>query len=98
MRRHIAAFLAVAGGLVALNWALGGYWWSLWVAAAWGAALAVHALILRSRAADEDWAEARAADLHSKSYDASHIDSIADRYKGDAPPGEAPPAGKDKAG
>jgi hypothetical protein len=64
---------------------------------AWGAALAVHALILRSRAVDEEWAEARAADLHSKSYDASHIDSIADRFKEDAP-GDAPPPGKDRPG
>ena len=85
---HLTAYLAGAGSLIVANFILGGYWWALWVAAAWGAALAVHYLIYRSNVANEGWAEERAADLRSKSYDASHIDSIAERYNAEKP---APP-------
>ena len=38
--------------------------------------LAVHYLIHKSRTVDENWVEERTADLHSKSYDAGHIDRI----------------------
>ena len=44
--------------------------------------LAVHYLIHKSRTVDESWVEERTADLHSKSYDASHIDRIADDHGG----------------
>ena len=40
----------------------------------------MHYLAYKARTTDERWAEERAADLRSKSYDASHIDSIAERY------------------
>jgi len=39
--------------------------------------LAVHYLVHKTRTVDERWAEDRAAELHSKSYDAGHIDQIA---------------------
>lgn len=39
--------------------------------------LAVHYLIHKAMTVDEAWVEERAADLHSKSYDAGHIDQIA---------------------
>ena len=39
--------------------------------------LGVHYLIHKARTVDETWVEERTADLHSKSYDASHIDRIA---------------------
>ncbi len=39
--------------------------------------LAVHYLIHKARTVDESWVEERTADLHSKSYDAGHIDQIA---------------------
>lgn len=55
-------------------------------------AFAGHYLIYKARTVDERWVEQRAADLHSKSYDASHIDSIAERY--DVKPAE--PAEKPK--
>jgi len=38
---------------------------------------AVHYLVHKSRTVDESWVEERTADLHSKSYDAGHIDRIA---------------------
>jgi hypothetical protein len=34
---------------------------------------------------DEGWAEERIADLHSKSYDAHHMDSIIERYDAKPP-------------
>lgn len=37
----------------------------------------MHYLIHKSTTVDENWADERIADLHSKSYDASHIDRIA---------------------
>ena len=40
--------------------------------------LAVHYLIYKARTVDESWVAERAADLHSKSYDAHHIDRIAE--------------------
>ena len=40
--------------------------------------LAVHYLIHKSRTVDDAWVEERTADLHSKSYDAGHMDQIAE--------------------
>lgn len=40
--------------------------------------LAVHYLIHKSGTVDERWVEERTADLHSKSYDAGHMDQIAE--------------------
>ena len=70
-----------SAALVGANWLTGGPWWSIWLLAIWAVTLAVHYLIYRARTVDEGWAEERAADLRSKSYDASHIDSIAERYE-----------------
>ena len=66
--------------LAGANWLSAGSRWAFWPIAAWSVALAVHYLAYRARSTDERWAEERAADLRSKSYDASHIDSIAERY------------------
>ena len=66
------------------NWLTAGSWWAFWPLAAWSVALLVHYLIYKSRTVDESWAEERTADLHSKSYDASHIDRIAEDYGGKA--------------
>jgi hypothetical protein len=69
-----------------------GSWWSFWPIVLWAMAFAAHYLIYKARTVDDRWVEERAADLHSKSYDASHIDSIAERY--DVKPAE--PAEKPK--
>ena len=47
----------------------------------------MHFLVHKALTSDERWVEERTEDLRSKSYDASHIDSIATRYgaKGDEP-------------
>ena len=40
----------------------------------------MHFLVHKALTSDERWVEERTEDLRSKSYDASHIDSIATRY------------------
>lgn len=76
-RRHAGAYALVACVLTGANWYTGAPWWSFWPLAAWGVVLAVHYLIYKARSVDEAWVEERTADLHSKSYDAGHIDQIA---------------------
>ena len=68
--------------MIAANWFTGAPWWSFWPLAAWGVVLAVHYLVHKARTVDEDWVEERTADLHSKSYDAGHIDRIAGDHGG----------------
>jgi 2TM domain-containing protein len=87
-RLHAGIYAAVACALVAANWFTGGAWWSFWPLAAWGVALTVHYLIYKAKTVDESWAEERIADLHSKSYDAHHIDRIAEDFGGKAPDSE----------
>ena len=82
LRRHAWAYVAAACALITANWFTGAPWWSFWPLAAWGVALGVHYLIYKARTVDEAWAEERTADLHSKSYDASHIDRIAADHGG----------------
>jgi len=74
--------------LAGANGLTGGPWWSFWPIAAWGVAFGVHYLVYKARTTDERWAEERAADLRSKSYDAQHIDMIAGRH--DAKPSQKP--------
>lgn len=76
-RRHAWAYAVAACALIAANGYTGGTWWSFWPLAIWGVAFAVHYLIYKARTVDESWVEGRTADLHSKSYDAGHIDQIA---------------------
>lgn len=79
-RLHAWAFVLGNAALNVTNWLNAGAWWAFWPLAAWSVVLAAHYLVHKSRSVDQRWAEERAADLHSKSYDASHIDSIAERY------------------
>jgi hypothetical protein len=48
----------------------------------------VHYLVHKTRAVDERWVDERTADLHSKSYDAGHIDRIVADQRGKAGAGE----------
>ncbi len=86
LRLHAGIYVACAGVLTAVNWATGSGWWSFWPVAVWGVALGVHYMIHKSRTVDEAWVDERTADLHSKSYDASHIDDIAGRAREAGPP------------
>ena len=87
-RLHLGTFVVVNLALHAANWLAGGDWWAFWPLAAWGLVLGVHYLIDKSRRVDQRWVQERADDLRSKSYDASHMRSIAERYKvnGTEPP------------
>lgn len=79
-RRHAWTYAAGACVLGIANWFTGAPWWSFWPLAIWSVALAAHYLVQKSRKVDAAWVEERTADLHSKSYDAGHIDRIvADR-------------------
>ncbi|MGQ0511171.1 MAG: 2TM domain-containing protein [Betaproteobacteria bacterium] len=77
---HRLAFGTGVALLSLANWLSGLPWWSFWPIAAWSTIFGVHYLIHKARSTDERWVEERVADLHSKSYDAGHIDSIATRY------------------
>jgi type VI protein secretion system component VasK len=81
IRLHTGVYVACAGVLIAVNWATGGGWWSFWPLGVWGVALGVHYMVYKTRSVDEAWVAERTADLHSKSYDAGHIDDIADRAR-----------------
>jgi hypothetical protein len=85
-RRHAWIFAAVAALLVIGNLLFGEGWWSFWPLAAWGVVLGVHYLVHKARRVDEAWVKERADDLHSKSYDAGHIDTIRKDAAGKAPP------------
>lgn len=76
---HVHAWAFVTGVCVlsAANWLTGGPWWSFWPLGAWALVFAAHYLVSKSRSVDERWAEERTAEVHAKSYDVSHIDSIA---------------------
>jgi len=39
--RHVVTYVFIVGGLALLDWATGGGWWVQWVAAIWGAFLAL---------------------------------------------------------
>lgn len=74
--RHAWAYAAGACVLSVANWFTGAPWWSFWPLAIWAVALGAHYLVQKSRKVDAAWVEERTADLHSKSYDAGHIDRI----------------------
>jgi len=42
----------------------------------------VHYLVYKAKTVDSAWVAERTADLHSKSYDAGHIDRIAEDFGG----------------
>jgi 2TM domain-containing protein len=90
-RIHAVAFVAGVIGLATADYLISKSWWSLWPIVLWSVAFAAHYFFRKARSVDENWAQERAADLHSKSYDASHMDSIAKRYdeKTPEPPEES---------
>jgi hypothetical protein len=79
------AYAAVAGVLSVANWFTGAPWWSFWPLAGWGVVLAGHYFLHKTRTVNEAWVEERTADVHSKSYDAGHIDRIAADQKDPKP-------------
>ena len=82
-RWHAWAYAAGASALVLANVLTGSGWWSFWPLAVWSVALAIHYLFHKARSVDDSWVAERTADLHSKSYDVSHIDRIAESQRTD---------------
>ncbi len=62
-----------------------------WFGIGWTIVVAVHFLIVKAMNVDEDWGEARAYKLRSKTYDHKHIDQIVDSAV-DGDPAEDPSA------
>lgn len=83
-RIHVRAFCVGVAALAFANWLSAGPWWSIWPILAWSIVLGGHYMVFKARTVDDAWVEGRVADLHSKSYDASHIDSIAERHEAGA--------------
>jgi hypothetical protein len=82
LRLHFWAFVLGNLALNATNAFAGSGWWAFWPLVLWGAVLAAHYFVDKSRRVSERWAAERAQDLRSKSYDRAHIDSIQARYDG----------------
>ena len=80
-RIHARAFVAGVFVLGLADFLTPGFW-SFWPIGLWALAFAGHYLIYKARTVDENWVEERTADVHAKSYDASHIDRIAEDYGG----------------
>jgi hypothetical protein len=88
-RWHAWAYAAGASALVLANVLTGSGWWSFWPLAVWSVALGIHYMFHKARSVNDSWVAERTADLHSKSYDVSHIDRIAESQGADS-------AGEDK--
>lgn len=78
-RVHRLSSGALNALLLAVNVAVGGGWWSFWPMLVSAAALGLHYLLHKAVTVDEHWAAERTEELHLKSYDRGHIQSIAER-------------------
>ena len=79
-RIHAGLFGSGVALLAVANWLTGAPWWSFWPILAWSLVFSAHYLVHKARTSGERWAEERAEDVRSKSYDRAHIDSIEKRY------------------
>jgi hypothetical protein len=73
---HLMVFLLANAVLTGTNIYTGSPWWAFWPLVVWSILLMVHYLFHRTATVDDAWVEERTLDLHSKSYDAGHIDDI----------------------
>jgi len=90
LRRHLLLFLGVNAALNLVNCFVGAGWWAFWPLVTWSVLFMIHYLRYKATTVDEQWVEARAAELRLKSYDRDHIEKIAAHGPGAA-------AGKDSA-
>ena len=77
---HRTLFLVCLSVLFAVNWLIEDSGWFFWLALVWVMGLVIHFCIVKSIDVDEDWADERAMDLRTKSYDLKHINAIRGRY------------------
>ena len=80
-----AAALAILAVAVAADWR-----WLYWLPLGWGIVLLVHYLVYKAHTVDDRWVEERTEELHLKSYDRDHIQSIRTRAGRDDTPGGDP--------
>jgi hypothetical protein len=76
---HVALFVLANASAIALNAAMGRPWWALWVAVGSLALLGLHYLLYKIMTIDEAWVDARAEEVHLKSYDRGHIQEMSER-------------------
>jgi hypothetical protein len=85
-RLHFLIFFAT--GLLVLALAVAMDWRLLyWVPLIWGIPLLLHYLVYKARTVDNRWVEERTEELHLKSYDRDHIQSIRSQHGSDDVPG-----------
>lgn len=77
---HRLLFLLFNGVITIANIVTGPPWWGLWPLLITGLVFALHYLFYKASVIDDAWVDERAAELHYKSYDQGHIDSIADHH------------------
>ncbi|MGI9520159.1 MAG: 2TM domain-containing protein [Hyphomicrobiaceae bacterium] len=77
---HRNVFVLFNVGLTIANVLTGAPWWAVWPLLVTGLIFVVHYLIYKASIVDDAWVDERAADLHYKSYDQGHIDSIAEAH------------------
>lgn len=88
-RPHFLVFFAAAVAILAVA-AATGWRWLYWIVMGWGGLLLIHYLIYKARTVDERWVEDRTEELHLKSYDRDHIQSIRTRQDQDDIPDRGP--------
>jgi hypothetical protein len=88
-RPHFLVYLGTALAMFALA-AATGWRWMWWPMLVWGIVLLVHYLVYKTRTVDERWVDERTEELHLKSYDRDHIQSIRSTHGRDDTPGGDP--------
>lgn len=78
-RWHRLTALIVMAVSIALNAMTGRPWWSIWVVVAAIAAVGAHYLAYKTMTIDDAWVDARAEEIHVKSYDRGHIQEMSER-------------------
>jgi len=78
-RWHAIAAIAINTAAIALNWHVGRPAWSIWVVVATVLLLGLHFLFYKVMTIDDAWVDARAEELHVKSYDRGHIQEMSER-------------------
>ncbi len=82
LRRHAWAYAVCSVVLVVVDFAASEGWWFFWPVLAWGCAVLLHYIHVKSISIDDGWAADRATEVVGKAYDLGHIESIRDRYEG----------------
>jgi uncharacterized membrane protein len=58
---------------------MGRPWWAIWVVIVTVLMLGLHFLVYKAMTIDDAWVDARAEEIHVKSYDRGHIQEMSER-------------------